>query len=74
MSRASETICLMPSGAIYATESSVFVQSGTLFKCNVASAGSGGGVYALSSVVSINKAVFKENIGSSGGGWSLPNL
>ena len=40
---------------------------------NNASTGSGGGVYASSSVLSLNEAVFTKNHGVWGGGRSLQN-
>ena len=41
---------------------------------NVASIGSGGGVYVSSSVMTLSGIVFKENHGATGGGWSSPVL
>ncbi|CAN0193466.1 unnamed protein product [Ascophyllum nodosum] len=57
-------------GAIYSSESWVFVGTGTRFMFNVATTGSGGGVYASESVMSLNGPVFTENNGVQGGGWS----
>ena len=37
---------------------------------NVASTGSGGGIYVSSSAMAISGTVFKENRGATGGGWS----
>ena len=37
---------------------------------NVATTGSGGGVYALESMISFEETVFTENHGVRGGGWS----
>ena len=36
---------------------------------NIASNGSGGGVYASKSVVALTGAEFTKNHGASGGGW-----
>ena len=58
------------SGAIYSRGSTLFVGTGTWFMFNVATAGSGGGVYASESMMSLNGAVFTENNGVQGGGWS----
>ena len=40
---------------------------------NIASTGSGGGVYASSSVMILNKAEFTGNHGAWGGGWLSSN-
>ena len=72
-SHVSVTTCLTSTGAIYASGSSVFVGKGTLFVFNNASTGSGGGVYASSSVMFLKEAVFTKNHGARGGGRSLRN-
>ena len=41
---------------------------------NVASTGSGGGVYVSSSVMALSGTVLKENRGTAGGGWSSQKL
>ena len=69
-SHASVTIRLLCSGAIHASDSSVFVETKTLFMFNVALVGSGGGVYASRSVIALIGAEFKKNRGARGGGWS----
>ena len=64
----------MFSGAIYSSDSALFVEAGTHFTFNVASTGSGGGVYASKTVMSIINAVFTDNRGVWGGGWLQPKL
>ena len=69
-SHASVTKRLPNSGAIHANDSPVFVETETLFMFNVAPVGSGGGVYALRSVIALTGAEFKGNHAARGGGWS----
>ena len=71
---ASVPTCLTSSGAIHASDSSVFIETGTVFMSNVASAGAGGGMHVSSSVMALNGTIFKENRGATGGGWSSPTL
>ena len=71
---ASVIIRLTSSGAIYASDSSLFIDTGTVFILNVASTGSGGGVYVSSSVMALSGTVFRENRANTEGGWSSPVL
>ena len=65
---------LTSSGAIHASDSSVFIETGTVFTSNVAFGGSGDGIHVSSSVMALNGTIFKGNRGATGGGWLSQTL